>query len=105
MKIDYAKRNPDSILRSIDVCEAREALERVRCENRGFVYVTKSEFQYLYKAFSSMQENIKSLELQISILDKALNIACKYLDEDGAYGKGNKQEILDSVNPKKAEPK
>jgi hypothetical protein len=66
VKIDYTKQSPNSILTSIDICEAREALERVHCENRGFVYLTKSEFQYLYKAFNSMQDKIQSLEAQIA---------------------------------------
>lgn len=58
--IDYSKAK-DSILTSIDLCEAREALGRIRAENRGFVYLTKSEFCYLYKAFHKMEEQIKNL--------------------------------------------
>lgn len=59
--IDYSKASKDSILTSADIDKAREALSRVRCENRGFVYLTKTEFQYLYKAFNAMQAKIKTL--------------------------------------------
>lgn len=58
--IDYSKAK-DSILTSADICEARETLARLRTENRGFVYLTKSEFSYLNTAFHKMEEQIKNL--------------------------------------------